>query len=348
VEDVKSALLDLKTHNPKQIILDIRSNGGGLLSEAVEIVNLFVGPDNEVVSTQGKVKQFDEVYKTTKEAVDADIPLAVLINRSSASASEIVAGAIQDLDRGVIIGERSYGKGLVQISRPLSYNTQLKVTTAKYYTPSGRCVQAIDFSHRNEDGSVGSIPDSLTNEFETRNGRIVKDGGGIAPDVEVKAEMLSQVATELYIRNLIFDFSTNYYWEHNDIQSIEDFEFTDDDYADFYSFLIERNFDYQTLTEMALSDLVTTARREKYYDLYEALFTELQQDLSHSLSQDLDLFKEEIVGLLEDDIISRYFYEEGMIQWSVQKDKQVMKAIEILNDSKKYESLLTFSSQPSI
>ncbi len=348
VADVRSALLDLKTHNPKQIILDIRSNGGGLLSEAVEIVNLFVGPDNEVVSTKGKVKRFDETYKTTKEAVDANIPLAVLINRSSASASEIVAGAIQDLDRGVIIGERSYGKGLVQISRPLSYNTQLKVTTAKYYTPSGRCVQAIDFSQRNEDGSVGSVPDSLIKEFKTRNGRIVRDGGGIAPDVEVKAEMLSQVATELYVRNLIFDYSTKYYWEHKDIHTIEDFEFTDYDYADFYSFLVERDFDYQTLTETALSDLVTTAKREKYYDLYEALFKELQQDLSHSLSQDLDLFKEEIVGLLEDDIVSRYFYEEGMIQWSVQKDKQVIKAIEILNDSQKYDSLLTFSSRPSV
>ena len=323
--------MDLKTHNPKQIILDIRSNGGGLLSEAVEIVNLFVGPDNEVVSTKGKVKRFDETYKTTKEAVDANIPLAVLINRSSASASEIVAGAIQDLDRGVIIGERSYGKGLVQISRPLSYNTQLKVTTAKYYTPSGRCVQAIDFSQRNEDGSVGSVPDSLIKEFKTRNGRIVRDGGGIAPDVEVKAEMLSQVATELYVRNLIFDYSTKYYWEHKDIHTIEDFEFTDYDYADFI-LSGRRDFDYQTLTETALSDLVQPPKR-KYYDLYEALFKGATK-ISPTLCRRIWISsRRKIVGLLEDDVSAVIFMKRND-QWSVQKDKQVIKASEILNEAK--------------
>ena len=192
-----------------------------MLTEAVEIVNLFVGPGNEVVSTKGKVKQFDEVYKTTKQAVDEKIPLAVIINRGSASASEIVAGAIQDLDRGIIVGQRSYGKGLVQITRPLSYNTQLKVTTAKYYIPSGRCIQARDFSHPNEDGSVGIIPDSLISEFKTKNGRIVKDGGGIAPDIEIIPEPLSQIATELYLRNFIFDFATDYYWSHPHIKSTD-------------------------------------------------------------------------------------------------------------------------------
>src|SRR5512133_1630395 len=211
-DEVRSALVDLKKNNPQQIILDLRGNPGGLLTEAVEIVNLFVGPGNEVVSTKGKVKQFDETFKTTKPAVDDKTPLAVLINRGSASASEIVAGAIQDLDRGIIVGQRSYRKGLVQISRPLSYNTQLKVTTAKYYIPSGRCIQARDFSHPNEDGSVGIIPDSLISEFKTKNGRMVKDGGGIAPDVEVQPEQLSQVATELYLRYYIFDYATKYFW----------------------------------------------------------------------------------------------------------------------------------------
>ena len=239
-------------------------------------------------------------------------------------------------------------KGLSKFSRPLSYNTQLKVTTAKYYTPSGRCVQAIDFSHRNEDGSVGYIPDSLTKEFKTRNGRIVKDGGGISPDVEIKAEMLSQIATELYMRNLIFDYATKYYWEHSDINSLDNFKFTDDDYSDFYSFLANKDFNYQTLTEMSLTDLITTAKREKYYDMYEGLFAELEQDLSHTLSQDLELFKEEIVGLLEDEIVSRYFYEEGMIEWSLRKDPQVMKAVEILNDRAQYSSILNFATRPAI
>ena len=216
-------LSSLKNNNPQQIILDLRGNPGGLLTEAVEIVNLFVGPGNEVVSTKGKVKQFDEDFKTTKAAVDEKIPLAVIINRGSASASEIVAGAIQDLDRGIIVGQRSYGKGLVQITRPLSYNTQLKVTTAKYYIPSGRCIQARDFSHPNEDGSVGIIPDSLISEFKTRNGRIVKDGGGITPDIEILPEPLSQIAAELYLRNYIFDFATQYYWAHPDIKTPEQF-----------------------------------------------------------------------------------------------------------------------------
>jgi len=341
VDDVRNALLALKAQNPSQIILDIRGNGGGLLSEAVEIVNLFVGPGNDVVTTKGKVKQFDEVFKTTKPAVDEQIQLAVLINRGSASASEIVAGAIQDLDRGVVIGERSYGKGLVQISRPLSYNAQLKVTTAKYYTPSGRCVQAIDFSHRNEDGSVGYIPDSLINEFRTRNGRIVKDGGGIMPDVEEKTEILSQLATELYVRNLIFDYATKYYWSHPEIKEIGDLKFTDEDWTGFYNYLVERNFEYKTMTERTLTELVSTAKREKYYDMNEALFKELEQDLSHSLSTDLNLFKEEITGLLEDEIISRYFYDAGMIQWSLKMDKQVQRAIEVLNNKSQYASILT-------
>src|SRR5450759_3831603 len=236
IEEVKTAVNALKDNNVQQIILDLRGNPGGLLTEAVEIVNLFVAEGNEVVSTKGKVKQFDEDYKTTKQPIDEKIPLAIIINRASASASEIVAGAIQDLDRGVIVGQRSYGKGLVQITRPLSYNTQLKVTTAKYYIPSGRCIQARDFSHPNEDGSVGIIPDTLITEFKTKHGRTVKDGGGITPDIEILPDPLSQISSELYVRNYIFDFATNYYWAHLDIKSFEQFKFTDQDYADFKTF----------------------------------------------------------------------------------------------------------------
>ncbi|OFY41638.1 MAG: peptidase S41, partial [Bacteroidetes bacterium RBG_13_44_24] len=291
VEEVKNALVSLKTNNPQQIILDVRGNPGGLLTEAVGIVNLFVGPGNEVVSTKGKVKQFDEDFKTTKAAIDEKIPLAVLINRGSASAAEIVAGAIQDLDRGIIVGQRSYGKGLVQITRSLSYNTQLKVTTAKYYIPSGRCIQALDFSHPNEDGSVGIIPDSLISEFKTRNGRAVRDGGGITPDVEIAPEPLSQVASELFLRNYIFDFASKYYWSHPDINSISQFSFTDSDYDDFRSFLIDRKFNYRTFTEASLTQLISNAKREKYYDLNKDLFAELEKDIAHNLDHDLTMFR---------------------------------------------------------
>jgi len=340
IEDVKTALITLKSKNPQQIILDLRGNPGGLLTEAVEIVNLFVGPGQEVVSTKGKVKQFDEVFKTTKAAIDDKIPLAVIINRGSASASEIVAGAIQDLDRGIIVGQRSYGKGLVQITRPLSYNTQLKVTTAKYYIPSGRCIQAVDFSHPNEDGSVGVIPDSLISEFKTKKGRSVKDGGGITPDIESLPEQLSQISTELYLRYYIFDYATKYYKAHSEIHSPEQFSFTDKDYDDFKAMLASRKFSYTTATEESLNDLISTAKKEKYYDLHKEIFTELEKDIAHNLDQDLTIFRSEITELIEDEIITRYFYEEGAIAYTIKKDEQVLKALEVLNNKERYTSIL--------
>jgi len=340
IDDVKSALNDLKSKNAQQIILDLRGNPGGLLTEAVEIVNLFVPEGNEVVSTKGKVKQFDEDFKTTRQPVDEKMPLAIIINRGSASASEIVAGAIQDLDRGVIIGQRSYGKGLVQITRPLSYNTQLKVTTAKYYIPSGRCIQARDFLHPNEDGSVGIIPDSLISEFKTRNGRIVKDGGGIAPDIEELPDPLSQISSELFQRNYIFDYATNYYWTHPDIKSPEEFKFTDQDYSDFKTFLVNRKFSYKTSTEESLNELITNAKKEKYYDIHKDLFNDLEKDIAHSLDQDLKIFKDEITDLIEDEIMSRYFYENGAIAYTIKNDDQVLKARDILNNKEEYSSIL--------
>jgi len=340
IDDVEKALLSLKTSNAQQIILDLRGNPGGLLSEAVNVVNLFVPSGNEVVSTKGKVKQFDEIFKTTKPVIDENIPLAIITNRGSASASEIVAGAIQDLDRGIIVGQRSYGKGLVQITRPLSYNTQLKVTTAKYYIPSGRCIQAVDFSHPNEDGSVGVIPDSLIHEFKTKNGRIVKDGGGITPDIDILPEQLSQIAAELYIRNFIFDFATKYYWAHTDIKSAEQFVFTDKDYADFRTFLIERKFSYNTVTEESLKELISNAKKEKYYDMHKDLFTELEKDIAHSLDQDLTVFRNEITQLIGDEIISRYFYDEGAIAWTIKTDEQIKKTVEILSNKDEYNAIL--------
>jgi len=272
--------------------------------------------------------------------------VAILINRGSASASEIVAGAFQDLDRGIILGQRSFGKGLVQVTRPLSYNTQLKVTTAKYYIPSGRCIQALDFSHPNEDGSVGIIPDSLISEFKTKNGRIVRDGGGITPDVEIVPEQLSQVATELYLRNFIFDYATRYYWAHPDIKKPSDFVFTDKDYSDFNDLLKKRGFNYTTATETSFQKLVESARREKYYDSHKEMFDEIEKDITHNLDHDLVLFKTEITELLEEEIISRYFYEEGSIEWGIRKDEQVMKALEVLNNREKYVSILSGKTEP--
>jgi len=340
IDEVKAALIALKSENAQQIILDLRGNPGGLLSEAVSIVNLFVGAGNDVVATKGKVKQFDENFKTDKPAIDEEIPLIALINRGSASASEIVAGALQDLDRGVIIGQRSFGKGLVQISRPLSYNAQLMVTTAKYYIPSGRCIQAIDFSNSNEDGSVGFIPDSLIKEFKTRNGRTVKDGGGIAPDIEIQPEELSQIATELYIFNHIFDFATEYYWKNSDITSPEMFKFSDKDYEDFRNFLKKRDFSYKTLTEESLDELIDIAKKEKYYDRHKEIFDALEKELAHSLDKDLDLYRDEIIELIETEIIKRYFYESGAIAHSALRDTQIKKAIEILNNQELYKSIL--------
>ena len=339
-EEVKDALLKLKNENARKIGLDLRSNPGGLLTEAVDIVNLFMGPGNEIVSTKGKVKQFDESFKTTKPAVDQNIPLAVIINRGSASASEIVAGAIQDLDRGVVVGQRSYGKGLVQITRPLSYNTQLKVTTAKYYIPSGRCIQALDFSHPNEDGSVGIIPDSLITEFKTRNGRVVRDGGGISPDIDVVPPALSQIAAELYMRNYIFDYATRYFWAHPAPESPEKFSITDQVYSDFKNYLGERKFSYSTITELSLNELISNAKREKYYDIHKDLFSELQKELMHTLDNDLETFRSEIAELLADEIIGRYFYEEGSIKFSLGTDEQVKRAVEILKRGDEYNSIL--------
>jgi len=339
-EDVRNALIKLKNEKATKIILDLRSNPGGLLTEAVNVVNLFVGPGNEIVSTKGKVKQFDESFKTSKAAVDQNIPLAVIINRGSASASEIVAGAIQDLDRGVVVGQRSYGKGLVQITRPLSYNSQLKVTTAKYYIPSGRCIQALDFSNPNEDGSVGIIPDSLISEFRTRNGRVVRDGGGISPDVEALPSPLSQIAAELYQRNYFFDFATKYFWSHPAPESPMKFTISEEIYEDFRNYLVEREFNYSTITELSLNELISNAKREKYYELHKDLFTELQNELRHTLDNDLVTFRDEITELLADEIIGRYFYEEGSIQFSLGTDVQVKKAVEILKSADEYKSIL--------
>ena len=261
-----------------------------------------------------------------------EISLVVLINRGSASASEIVVGALQDLDRAVIVGQRTFGKGLVQTSRPLKYNAQLKVTTAKYYIPSGRCIQALDYSHRNDDGSVGVIPDSLISEYKTRSGRLVYDGGGIQPDFESISEMLSEITLQLYTQNLLFDFATRYRATHEEIEAAESFSLSNDEYSLFKSFVEENGFEFLTASEKVFENLVKIAKREKYYDLANEEFSSLEQMLSHNNLKDLETFHEEISQLLSEEIVNRYYYQAGRILAQIQEDKQIDKALEIINE----------------
>ena len=342
-KEVKDALLSLKKTYPiESLILDVRNNPGGLLVEAVEVVNLFVHRGQEVVSTRGRIKQWDNIYFTRHEPVDTVIPLAVIVNRSSASAAEIVAGAVQDLDRGIIVGQRTFGKGLVQTTRPLSYNTQLKLTTAKYYIPSGRCIQALDYTHREADGSVGFIPDSLIREYKTlKNKRVVRDGGGISPDVVSLPETLSRIAFTLYMRNLIFSYATLYVHRHDSIAPAKKFSLTDKEYEDFVAYLQDKFFDYQTETELSFQKLKDIAIREKYMDNAWDEFEALQNKLSHDRFKDLELFKTDVKELLEEEITSRYYYNAGRIANTLRKDSQIQSAVNMLKEPEKYAATLT-------
>ncbi|MGQ8337748.1 S41 family peptidase [Sunxiuqinia sp. A32] len=338
-DEVKKAFIELKEQKgAKSLVLDLRSNPGGLLIEAINIVNLFVPKGEEIVSTRGKVKQWDKVYKATEQPVDTVMPIAVLVNRGSASASEIVAGAIQDLDRGVIIGTRTFGKGLVQTTRELSYNTQLKVTTAKYYIPSGRCIQALDYSHRNEDGSVGSVPDSLISEFTTKKGRKVYDGGGVVPDVKIDLDQLSSLSIHLVRDFMIFDFATKYASEHKSIPEPEEFEITDDIFTSFKQYVNEKGFSYKSQTEEIFNELMETAKEEKYYSIAKGEFDQLKAKIGHELNKDIEQFKEEIVEMLTDEIVSRFYYQKGAIRSAIKNDKGIEKAKEVIKDPVVYSS----------
>ena len=337
-KEVRDALTSLKkTYNIESLVLDVRGNPGGLLVEAVEVVSLFVKRGQEVVSTRGRVKQWDNIYTTRHEPVDTLMSLAVVVNRMSASASEIVAGAIQDLDRGIIVGQRTFGKGLVQATRPLSYNTQLKVTTAKYYIPSGRCIQALDYTHRDADGSVGYIPDSLIREYKTlKNKRIVRDGGGVSPDVIALPETLSRIALTLYVRNLIFSYATLYAHNHDTIAPAAKFMLTDQEYEDYVAYLQDKFFDYQTETELTFLKLKDIATRERYMEDASPEFEALQAKLSHDRFKDLELFKIDVKELLEEEIASRYYYNAGRIANTMRKDTQIRAAVDMLREPIKY------------
>lgn len=338
--EVKTALLNLKQQGVTRLILDLRSNPGGLLFEAVEIMNLFVPKSQEIVSTKGKAKQWDAVYSCRYEPVDTLIPVAVLVNSSSASASEIVAGAMQDLDRGVIIGQRTFGKGLVQTTRDLSYNAKLKLTTAKYYIPSGRCIQALDYSNRRPDGSVGQIPDSLTSVFRTRFGRPVRDGGGIVPDIQVDPLTLSGMATSLVYQNKLFNYATRFRNSTDSIPPAGTFRLAPEVFADFAGYLKSEKFTYRTAREDAMEELVKSVKSEKYYEQSKDLIDELSSSIKHNLDKDMELFKPEVESLLAEEIIGRYYFQKGRIEYMIKDDQSVRKAVQILSEPSEYKKIL--------
>jgi carboxyl-terminal processing protease len=344
-ETFKEAFLNLKNKRKiKSLIIDLRSNPGGILSEAVKITNFFVDKKSTVVYTKGKVKQWDEVYKATKDPIDLEIPIVVLVNRNSASAAEIVAGAMQDLDRAVVAGERTFGKGLVQTTRELPYGGSLKVTIAKYYIPSGRCIQAIDYTRRSEEGFVQRIPDSLTTEFKTSKGRIVRDGGGIYPDLFIEPEKNATISYYLYTKNLIFDYVDRYQSTRPTIPPLTNFTFTE--YDEFREFVKSKDFTYKLRTEELLNNLIEIAKEEGYYEHSQDKFTALKEDLSHDIEKDLELFKDEITELISIEIAKRYYYQKGEIIEMLKRDKTSKEAVMLLKDKGMYETLLKTSPQP--
>ena len=338
--ELKNSILELKKNqNLTGLILDLRSNPGGLLNESVDIVNLFIDKGEEVVSTRGKIKSWDKKYIANKNPLDSEVPLVVLINSSSASASEIVSGSIQDLDRGVIIGQRSYGKGLVQQTRKLSYNSQLKLTVAKYYIPSGRCIQALDYSHRNQDGSVGKIPDSLMTTYKTRNGRMVKDGGGILPDIVISKDKYGMIIGSLVKERLFFNYATDYRLLHDSIPP--NFIFNESDFSDFTKYLKDKDYSYQTETEKVLEDLKKQAEEEKYFASFSVEYDSLFNKMINNKNDDLLNSKEDIKQNLTGEIMSRYFYQKGRILAGLSFDNEVEEAIQILKDTEKYQYILS-------
>jgi carboxyl-terminal processing protease len=340
--EIKSAVSELvKQHKIESLVLDIRNNGGGLIDEAVKIVGYFEPKGTDVVTTKGKNKESDRTYKTPTEPIFPQMKLVILANRSSASASEIVAGSLQDLDRAVIVGERTFGKGLVQNIRPLSYGGHLKVTTAKYYIPSGRCIQALDYSHRNEDGSVGHIPDSLTSEFKTRIGRKVRDGGGIVPDTITKDDRKINISYYIFAQNLYFDFATSYVLKHPTIPSPSDFKLSDEDFKAFTDYLVEKKFTYSTQTEKSYDALLEMAQFEGLDKGSKEEFTALKTKLVPDVTKNIEANKADVSELLSLEIIKRYYYQKGEIQYSLRTDKDLKVALDILKSDGKYQKILS-------
>jgi carboxyl-terminal processing protease len=340
-KEFKEAFNTLKEkHGMKQLVFDLRGNGGGLLREAVNIVNVFVDKGQVVVSTKGKMKDWDRTHKAINNPLDLAIPITVLTDKNSASASEIVSGALQDLDRAVVIGQRTFGKGLVQQTRPLSYNAQMKVTVARYYIPSGRGIQRLDYSHRRRDGSVESVADSLIKAFKTRNGRIVYDAKGIAPDLDTEEKKYSQITIALINENHIFEYATQYRRKKPSITQAKDFSLTDAEYDEFVKFLSGKNYEYSTKTEKMVEELKSIAEKEKYFEEFEKEYASLKSRVMRKKDDDLYKFKDEIKEILENEIVSRYYYQKGRIETSLKYDNEINKALEVLNSNTLYASIL--------
>lgn len=340
--NVADAFKKLKEQHPqmKGVILDLRGNPGGLLHEAVNVSNVFIDKGKEICSTRGKVAEWDKIFNTLNPAVDTNIPLVVLTNSRSASASEIVSGTVQDYDRGVVVGQKTFGKGLVQTTRDISYNTKLKLTTAKYYIPSGRCIQALDYSHRNEDGSIGKVPDSLKTAFKTTNGRVVYDGGGVDPDLKVEIEKYKDITVSLLTKNLIFQYATKYKYEHAGIADAKTFSLTDAEYDAFVKWLADKDYDYTTETEKMLNDFENKAKEDAYYDALKNDIENLKKGIGHDKENDLYKFKDEILLELNKEIVSRYYNEDGILEVSFKSDPDILEAVRILNDTREYEAIL--------
>lgn len=339
-KEVKEAFKKLKKEGMKRLILDLRGNPGGLVIEAVNICNMFVGRGVEVVNTKGKVKDFNRGYKTMGDAMDLEIPVVLLLNGNSASASEIVAGFLQDSDRGVIIGQRSFGKGLVQIPRPLSYNSQVKITTAKYYIPSGRCIQAIDYSDHDAEVKHSRMADSLKKPFKTKNGRTVYDGVGLDPDVPVKARKLALITTTLLEQGLIFDYVTQYVDKHKKIKPAKEFQLSNAEYQDFVRWLKGKKYNYTTKVEKSLKKLAEQAKKEKTYDRIKAQIEAVQQKMETNKTNDLATFKAEIKQQLELEIVLRYYLEEGQIEATFERDREVQEALKLFKNMPRYRKIL--------
>ncbi|MDB5114517.1 MAG: hypothetical protein JWQ79_9 [Mucilaginibacter sp.] len=339
-DEVTNALVTLKKNNPNGIILDLRSNGGGILQEAVKIVNLFVQKDVEVVSQKGKIKEKNFTYKTVANPLAADVPLVVLVNARSASASEIVAGSLQDLDRAVIIGQRSYGKGLVQQTFPLPYNSLVKITIAKYYIPSGRCIQELDYTHRKDDGSVVKVADSLMHEYKTKDGRSVYDGSGIYPDIFVKQERFANITQALVGKLLLFDYATKYRETHSKIADAHSFNLSDADYNDFVKYLADKNYTYSIGSEKVLDALKTEATKEKQFDQIQSEYDILKTKLLNSKKNDLQLHKVEIKQALENEIVSRYYFDKGRYEVNFKYDNELAQAVKTMQDKNQLVAIL--------
>ena len=340
-KDFKKTFLKLKKEGITSLVIDLRGNGGGRLEEAVEIANFFLPRGKVIVTTKGKTKQASNTYKTLREPLDLDIPITVLVNGATASASEILSGAFQDFDRAVIVGSRTFGKGLVQTTRPLPYGGVMKLTTSKYYIPSGRCVPANDYKHRNEDGSVGTIPDSLTTVFHTAAGREVRDGGGVMPDIEVKQEKLPNILFYLVRDNLIFDYATQYCLKHPSIPSPQEFKVTDADYNDFKAMVKKADFKYDQQSEKIMKTLKEAAKFEGYLDEASEEIKALEKKLTHNLDRDLDYFSKDIRSMIADEIIKRYYYTRGGIIQQLKDDDGLQAALKILADPVKYKETLS-------